>query len=105
VLKRFTRLSLSVVILQLLGCQSTSYVPPSVTAEMAKTGNRDVVELRQGRTLFVSRCIECHALPSVAAHTVAEWPRLIDEMADRASLKPAEREALVAYIIAARARM
>jgi cytochrome c5 len=89
----------------LLGCESTRYAPPSVTAEMAMIGHRDVAQLRRGRTLFVSRCIECHALPSVAAHTAAEWPRLIDEMADRANLKPAEREALVAYIIAARGQV
>jgi hypothetical protein len=101
-LKRLVGAAFCLAISLLLGCESINYTPPPVTSQMSKTGHLDIAQLRQGRTLFVSRCIECHALPSVAAHTAAEWPRLIDEMADRANLKPAEREALVAYIIAAR---
>jgi len=84
------------------GCKSTSDMPPPATVQMAETGHVDLVQLRQGRGLFASRCIECHALPSVAQHTAAEWPRLIDEMATRANLKPAERGAVVAYIVAVR---
>jgi predicted lipoprotein with Yx(FWY)xxD motif len=104
VLKRFVRAILSILIVLLLGCESTRYAPPPVTAQMAKTGDVDLAKLREGRTLYVSRCIECHALPSVAQHTAAQWPRLIDEMADRANLNTSERNALVAYIVAARSQ-
>jgi hypothetical protein len=115
VLKRFVRAILSILIVLLLGCESARYAPPPVTAQMAKTGDVrhgtnpsdwriDLAKLREGRTLFVSRCIECHALPSVAQHTAAQWPRLIDEMADRANLNTSERNALVAYIVAARSQ-
>src|SRR5437868_12209696 len=79
---------------------------PEVTPEMAALntgGTLAFTQLKQGRTLFASRCIECHALPGVTAHTAGEWPDLIDEMADRASLDPAERQAVLAYILAARA--
>jgi hypothetical protein len=104
VLKRFVRAILSILIVLLLGCESARYAPPPVTAQMAKTGDVDLAKLREGRTLFVSRCIECHALPSVAQHTAGQWPRLIDEMADRANLNTSERNALVAYIVAARSQ-
>jgi mono/diheme cytochrome c family protein len=89
----------------LVGCESTSYMPPMVTSNMAKVGltqHVDLATLREGRTLFVSRCIECHTLPAVSAHAATEWPGLIDEMARRTNLKPAERDAVLAYILAAR---
>jgi mono/diheme cytochrome c family protein len=93
----------------LVGCQSTSHLPPPVTPQMAvRAGPKQHVALttlREGRTLFVSRCIECHTLPSVAEHAAAQWPRLIDEMAGRANLKPAERNAVLAYILAAQKQM
>jgi mono/diheme cytochrome c family protein len=87
----------------LLSCSSTR--PPDVTPEMTRgqTGAaHSMAQLQRGRTVFASRCIECHALPAVGDHTASEWPRLIDEMTERASLKPAEREAVLAYILAAR---
>lgn len=84
-----------------------NFTPPAVTSQMANVGGAqhvDLATLREGRALFVSRCIECHTLPSVASHTAGEWPRLIDEMAGRASLEPSERNAVLAYILAARAQ-
>jgi cytochrome c5 len=94
-----------VCIAHLIGCESTSHAPPPVTSQMARVGTKqhvDLATLHEGRRLFVSRCIECHTLPTVSAHSAAEWPRLIDEMAGRANLKPAERNAVLAYILAAR---
>jgi mono/diheme cytochrome c family protein len=88
----------------LAGCQSASYAPPVTSQMMAKVGTKqhvDLATLREGRTLFVSRCIECHTLPAVSAHPATEWPRLIDEMAGRANLKSAERNAVLAYVLAA----
>jgi mono/diheme cytochrome c family protein len=89
----------------LASCESTRNQPPPVTAEFAKVGARqhvDLAMLGEGRVLFVSRCIECHTLPAVGKHTAAEWPALIDEMAGRANLKPEQRGAVLAYILAAR---
>lgn len=88
----------------LMACESVNYVPP-VTSRMAATtkGRRgDVTTLREGRTLLVHRCIECHTLPPLWHYAVEDWPNIINSMAHRASLKPAERDAIVAYIIAVR---
>lgn len=63
-----------------------------------------VAQLERGRILFASRCIECHTLPPVSRHNDVEWPHLVNAMAGRASLKPAEKEAIIAYILAARAK-
>ena len=98
-------LTLLAVIAGLLACESVNYVPP-VTQQMAaaKKGRRvDVAILREGRTLLVHRCIECHTLPPLWHYSAEEWPKIVNTMSHRASLKPAERDAVVAYIIAVRA--
>ena len=92
-------------LVDLSSCGTTSFAPPPVTPELAQAGkgqHGDIAMLSEGRDLFVHRCIECHTLPAVSSHSAQQWPRLIDEMAGRASLKPAEREAVLAYILAAR---
>jgi mono/diheme cytochrome c family protein len=96
----------SVLLLLFAGCTNTT--PPVVTPELAAGKNPDrtvaMAKLQHGRILFASRCIECHTLPPVNAHDATEWPRLVGWMAKRASLKPEEREAMIAYLVAARAQ-
>jgi mono/diheme cytochrome c family protein len=114
----------------LVSCESTNFAPPPVTSQMAIIGAQQhvrhgtnpsdsppdesvqsadwrmhAVTLREGRALFVSRCIECHTLPVVSRYRAAVWPTLVDKMSGRANLKPAERESLVAYLLAARASL
>jgi len=93
-----------VCLVNLSSCGTTNFAPPPVTAELARAGAHqhvDLAALREGRALFVSRCIECHTLPAVSQHSATEWPRLIDEMAGRANLKSTERDAVLAYILVA----
>ena len=88
----------------LASCQLTNYVPP-VTSQMAtaRTGQSvNLAMMHEGRTLFAHRCIECHTLPVVWRYSSKDWPDIVDSMSQRASLKPAEREAIIAYIIAVR---
>jgi len=91
---------LGAIVCLLVSCETTSLAPPHVTPQMAKTGRGqvDMATLEHGRKLFVSRCIECHTLPPVASRTAEKWPHTVDRMAKRASLKPAERDAMVAYL-------
>ena len=100
-------LTLSLIsISQLASCESTNYVPP-VTAKMTSANwqrqDVDLTKLREGRTLFVHRCIECHTLPALWHYTPKDWEQIVNDMARRASLKPAERDAVIAYILAVRA--
>jgi hypothetical protein len=110
-LVRVTRLVLTlslIVISQLASCETTNYVPP-VTPQMAVASSRmqdvDLTKLREGRTLFVHRCIECHTLPAIWHYTSKDWTEIVNDMSHRASLKPAERDAVIAYILAVRAQM
>jgi mono/diheme cytochrome c family protein len=106
----------TVVVSQFAGCEwARYYTPPPVTAGTAKTGHVrhgtnpsdwriDLTTLRKGRRLFARRCIECHTLPPVWRYRVDDWPKIVNSMAHRAALKPAEREAIVAYILNVRSR-
>ncbi len=93
-----------VCIANLNSCQTISFVPPPrVTPELVRAKGRqhvDLATLREGRSLFVSRCIECHTLPMASRFTESDWPCIVHEMGERAKLKSAESDAVLAYIIA-----
>ena len=88
----------------LSSCELTNYVPPVTPQMVAATSGRhvDVATLREGRRLLAHRCIECHTLPPIWQYALEDWPNIVNSMSHRASLKPAERAAIVAYILAAR---
>ncbi len=88
----------------LAACES-DYRPPAVTADTLSRGKASPVDLDQageGRRLYAYRCIECHTLPPVWNYRLQDWPGIVDSMAHRSSLKPAERDAIIAYIKAVR---
>jgi hypothetical protein len=93
-----------VAVLLLCGCEAAPYyAPPIPTMEMARRQSEvDLAFLQKGRALFAHRCLQCHTLPPVWYYRAEDWPLIVNSMAHRASLKPAEREAILAYILAVR---
>jgi cytochrome c5 len=59
-----------------------------------------VADLERGRSLYVRRCAGCHTLPLPRAHTAAEWPDVIGEMAGRARLGSRERTDVERLLVA-----
>jgi hypothetical protein len=107
-MKRFSILlgELSCVLVFVTACTDLGFAPPPATKELAQTRGHQRVTLQQleaGRRFFVSRCIECHTLPVASRFTESDWPCIVYEMGNRAALKPIEREAVLAYILAIRA--
>jgi len=89
----------------LLGCETANYVPPVTPAMVSAIPSKQRVDMQildRGRKLFVHRCIECHTLPPIWKYTREDWPQIVNDMSHQASLKPEEREAIIAYILAAR---
>jgi hypothetical protein len=88
-----------------VGCETSNYAPP-VISQLAATSQRrrtaDLSMLERGRTLFVHRCIECHTLPAMWRYTPKDWTQIVNDMSHRSSLKPEERDAVIAYILAVR---
>jgi len=98
----------------LVSCETTNYVP-EVTPQMARLishAKRDLdpstplrtslTKLERGRNLFVYRCIECHTLPAIWKYSREDWPKIVNSMSHRASLKPSERDAVIAYVLGVR---
>lgn len=87
----------------LASCELTNYVPPVTSQMAAKKGQHvDLTVLREGRMLFGHRCIECHTMPALWRYSADDWPQIVESMSHRASLKAAERDAIVAYVLAVR---
>jgi hypothetical protein len=103
---RLLRLGIAFHVATFAACETSNYIPP-VTSTMTGTGSRakqsaNSATLERGRTLFVHRCIECHTLPPMWKYSREDWPQIVSDMSHRASLKPQEREAVIAYILAVR---
>jgi cytochrome c5 len=80
--------------------------PPEVSPALianARPDHASAKDLATGRNLFVSRCLECHTLPSVTKHSPDEWPHLVSRMSGRANLSVGEQATIVAYLRAASA--
>ena len=88
------------VCIAFVGCETANYAP-NVTAPRKS----ETIKLERGRQLFVHRCIECHTLPPIWKYSREDWPKIVNDMSHRASLKPADRDAVVAYILAVRKQM
>jgi cytochrome c2 len=87
-------------------CQSNlSSSAPPITESFLRAGvheNGDARTLAQGRTLFLNRCILCHALPEVARFDAPRLTRIVGQMSGRANLSPEQHEALLKYLLTVR---
>ncbi len=74
--------------------------PDDVTLVAPRWPGTTVDDLERGRRFYVRRCSGCHTLILPAAHAPDEWPALVDAMAEKARLKPGEREDVVRFLVA-----
>ena len=89
----------------LAGCETTATNAPPITASLVRAAVRqqaDAQVLAEGRSTFVNRCNQCHALPKVGKLSPARLRRVIASMSNRACLGPAEKDALVKYLFTVR---
>ena len=87
----------------LAGCQSNPPSAPPITESLIRAGLHEKADgrtLAEGRKVFVSRCILCHALPDVARYNAARVPAIVGWMSGRAHLTTEQQEALVKYLLA-----
>lgn len=92
----------------LQSCSIGTAPPLRLTPALVASGrsiHADAEELALGRALFVTRCTQCHVLPDVSTRSEAEWPKVLRKMAPRAHLSLAGEEAVLAYLLAARATL
>jgi nitrate/TMAO reductase-like tetraheme cytochrome c subunit len=73
--------------------------PPHATAADASRANIELAELTEGRALMVTKCGNCHKPPMPDEHLAAEWPSMLDEMAERSNLDPHQRHLIQQYFV------
>ena len=94
----------AIFVFELTSCETSNYAPVPSKEMVAASHRRgvDLAQLERGRQLLVHRCIECHTLPPMWKYSKEDWPKIVNDMSHRASLKPADRDAVIAYILAVR---
>jgi mono/diheme cytochrome c family protein len=83
------------------GCETNLSSAPPITASFLRAGvrqNADGRTLTQGRSLFLNRCIQCHALPDVARFDPPRLTAIVAVMSGRANMNTEQREALLKYL-------
>lgn len=79
------------------GCESTSFYAPPVARE-----NADARMLTAGRSLFLNRCIQCHALPEVRKYSAPQLTGIVAKMSGRANLSAEQHDAVLKYLLTIR---
>ena len=99
----------AVLALLFAGCQSNlSSSAPPITASFIRAGVRKKVDagtLAQGRTVFLNRCIQCHALPEVAHFDAPRLTAIVATMSSRSNLSPQQHEAVLKYLLTVRSTL
>lgn len=73
---------------------SSLYIPGNSDV----TANATLLELQQGRTLYVNSCGNCHGLYSPDIYTPTQWKSVLGTMAPRAGLSSAEIQLVTKYV-------
>ena len=96
----FGLISIAVVILLSNGCAKNNvnydflYTPTGLDT----TATATLVQLQQGRKLFINSCGNCHSIPSPDSYTVADWNSILANMVRRTSLSNAEAILVKKYV-------
>jgi hypothetical protein len=91
-----------VVIVLVAACARRS--PPVATTIDAERGNVELAQLEEGRKLLIRKCTNCHRVPLPSEHTPAQWPKLVDDMAERSSIDGAQHKLIEQYLVTMAAR-
>jgi mono/diheme cytochrome c family protein len=73
---------------------SSLYTPTSANV----TPNATLLELQQGRSLYISNCNSCHALVSPDDYTPAQWKSILSSMAPRTTMSSSEILLVTKYV-------
>ncbi|MDP2337410.1 MAG: cytochrome c [Bacteroidota bacterium] len=83
-------------------CQQSNVSPTSSSAYVPTasdvTASATLSQLQQGRSLFLSRCGNCHGLPSTDSYTSSNWSYIVSNMAPRAGLSSTDAALVLKYV-------
>lgn len=81
-------------VVALIACTKSLYEPNA--RNTAK--NADIVQLQQGRELYLNKCGKCHELFSPNKYNKTNWTKWVDRMAPKAKLTADEKAKVLAYV-------
>jgi hypothetical protein len=95
-------------------CMLTACFPPRDHADLptvsvsmsnwaqAQWHDATPVQLQHGRDTMLSKCTECHSMPSPSHESVGDWPGVMKSMAHKAKVDDDDQTAMLRYILSAR---
>jgi len=96
----FLQLLLVMVIIITASCTkkgsdtSALYTPTSADV----TATATLLELQQGRVLYIDNCNACHQLVSPDTYSSSDWRSILSNMAPRTNLSPSEVQLVTKYV-------
>lgn len=94
-------LSLSAVLLIFItGCSKSTNSGSSLYTPTISdiTGTATLIDLQQGRTLYMNNCNSCHGLYSPDDYTPGQWKSIISNMGPRTGLHAADIALITKYV-------
>ena len=74
-----------------------------LTAIQAKYKDATMQNLTEGHAIYTGVCINCHAAKSIYSRSEGNWPAIIDNMAFKAKITDAQKDAVLKYVLAIKA--
>lgn len=113
-ISKITIIALSAIIMAACGSSKKSSAPtasaPSIipgeaqlTAIKAKYPDATAEQLKQGHSIYIGACTNCHGQKNIFKRSEASWLHEIDDMSPKAKLTAVEKDALTKYILAMKA--
>lgn len=96
----FFAIATGVVLISLTSCEknSTTNATLYTPTESDTTSNATLVELQQGRELYINNCQECHQLYSPDDFSASRWNTIVAQMAPKTNLSQSEIELVKKYL-------
>lgn len=76
------------------GDTSSLYTPTSADV----TANATLIQLQQGRALYIDNCNSCHGLYNPDSSTPSQWRNIISSMAPRTGMSGSEVQLVTKYL-------
>ena len=96
----------ALVLVVLAAC--TKPVPRPTTADVTRANAAGtqvtLAELERGREIYVKRCGNCHQPYQPSEYKPLDWPKHVDDMAERAKLGTDDRMLITRFLVTLAAR-
>ncbi len=91
--RKQTSLAILLTILA-LACSTTLYLPK----ENPLISKDDLVAMKNGRTLYISKCGSCHTLFLPEKYISQDWKTEVEKMSSKVHLTDREKEEILRYV-------